>query len=190
MKLAVYHKRAKSEFYTKSDVPLSSLEIDRLLHTAYSGVGLELLTTGSHLRQEATGWVVGVDDKDSSRYHWFTAYKATQFGNKFITSGHDGERESVTEMKLAKHKLMNDPSGHFYGEASGAWERIYEKWGVPKVPFEEAKRVLAPKSITPVPDDAYAYVRALGGQDRIKVMFGYPKVSTPTVARLVEVWLR
>jgi hypothetical protein len=53
MKLAFYHRRGKNEWFTKANVPLSPAAIDRVLQIAYHCAGLEVLTTCSHLRQEA-----------------------------------------------------------------------------------------------------------------------------------------
>jgi metal-dependent hydrolase (beta-lactamase superfamily II) len=53
MKLAFYHKRGKNEWFTKANVPLSPAAIDRVLQIAYHCAGLAVLTTCSHLRQEA-----------------------------------------------------------------------------------------------------------------------------------------
>jgi len=177
MKVATFHRRAREEWFTSTDVPLSNEEIDRLLHSAYTKCGLDVLTTGANLRREASGWIVGIDDADPNYYRWFIAYKKTPYGNKIIFSGNDGQRESTSELKRIRMGLYNNPSDHFYSEASGPWEHLLEKWGIPKVPFSEAQEVLSGKTLTPEPDNEFSYTRAIGGKQVRKVMFGFPKVA-------------
>jgi hypothetical protein len=98
-------------------------------------------------------------------------------------------------LKLVAKRLVFDIGQHFYMEASGAWEGLMKRWNAPRVPFEDAQKVLQGKKLEPVPGDPFAYRRMLGGTMRQKMMFGNPVVpqSKPFWKRWIssnlEEWL-
>ena len=168
--VAHYRKTAGGKFFDKDGNPLTPEQIEEFVKIAYKG--MEVIFTGEGLRNEADGWYVGVDDNDPGKFHWFFCYKKTPFGKKMFSVGHDGDRASIREMLQFKSAIMQDPSEHCYVEASGRPEKLYETWGIPKVPADEVSKFLPGKQIHPI--DQYHYERVIGGSNKVKVMFGYP----------------
>lgn len=170
----LFNKVGRAEFHSSKSQPLSAEEIDHLLNVSYGGAGLVPLVSGSALRNEASQWIVGVDDEEN--YHWFIALKKTAFGSKFIYAGHDGEVESKAELKLSVRDMFHSMP-NVYAEFSGAWLAFAKRWKLPMVPVQEAEEVLYPKEIDPVPGDCCAYYRKMSDGMHEKVMVGNPKLS-------------
>jgi hypothetical protein len=178
-----FHKDARSQFYDQEGVPLTAEQVQDFVTKAYAKIGV--VFSGEELKSEASGWYVGVDDNDPDKFHWFFAYKNTPFGRKFFAMGHDGTPAAKKELlEWRRSSFINDET-HPWSEASGRVADIFESWGIPKVPFEIAQRILPGKQLEQV--DEFSYKRKLtgaGGMAVVKTVYGYPQAAMATHASL------
>jgi len=164
-------KYAAGRVVDQNNNPIPAGRITELLNEAYNSIGV--YTDGVTLKNEASNWIIGEDERDPGKHHFFIALKKTPFGMKSIYIGHDGSREAKSELMRYKRELY-DIFPHVYSEASGKMQEILESWGIPKVSSKYAGVILN-KEVTII--DEFTYARNLNGSLHEKTLYGYPRLS-------------
>lgn len=144
-------------------------QIARMLEEGYKDSG-GCLFTAAELIQKAE-LTISLDKKDPSKYSWFVASKRTQYGQKLLSAGTDGQHHSKAEMYRYLVCIATDPSLSCYSEQSGPIQKLLDRLQVRKVPVNEVAIILGKPIVALGP---YEYERAIQGVLTRKTMYGYP----------------